>query len=94
MQTAPSSSPIRLISSLTNVVSQPLRLQGVPTETRIVKSSSSSTMGAATGAEAGVVLRCKVVPYVSFPSTVFSIVVKLVVEGGLSADSACGVAEV
>lgn len=51
-------------------------------------------MGAATGAEAGVVLRCKVVPYVSFPSTVFSIVVKLAVEGGLSADSACGVAEV
>lgn len=94
MQTASSSSPIRLISSLTNVVPQPLRLQGVPTETWIVKSSSSSTMGTATGAGAGVMLRCGIVPYVSFPSTVSSMVVKLAVEGGLGADSACGVAEV
>jgi hypothetical protein len=51
-------------------------------------------MGTATGAEAGAMLCCNVVPYVSTPSTVFSIVVKLAAEGGLAADSACGVAEV
>lgn len=98
MQIAPSPSPNRLTSSLTNATPQPVRLQILPGSTETLKSSSSSTTGGgATGLDASTTaLRSvvtEVVPVsptenVSFPSLSRDTEVILGLEGACPVDAA------